>query len=73
MSRTEKRWFKVRGYFPNPGLGKGVKPTVEVYQITVTVTGSYHDMMREAAERIMKLHGFFVTSLLSHSLKKECL
>lgn len=70
---TERRWFKVRGYFPNPGLGKGMKPSVEIYQISVTVTGSYYDMMRQACDKIYKEHGFFVTSLLNHSTKRECL
>lgn len=72
MPKTEDRWFKVRGYFPNPGLGKGIKPSVEVYQVTVTVTGNYHDMMQEASTKIMENHGFFVTSLIDHSMKREC-
>lgn len=70
MPTTEKRWFRMRGRYLD---ARDLKPVTEDFLLTVTVTGSFHDMMQEASEKLMKEQRFFVTSLISHSVKKECL
>lgn len=70
MPTTEKRWFRMRGRYKN---ARDLKPITEDFLLTVTVTGSYHDMMQEASKKLLEEKGFFVTGLISHSAKKECL
>ena len=70
--KVEERWFRVKGY-ALPSTDPRPKMVTQDFQLTVTVTGNYFNLMTEATALILKNHGFFVVSMVSQSTKKECL
>lgn len=70
LPQNERRWFKVRGYYTTDPAPK--KQKVEILQVTVPITGSFHDLMAAASKALIEEHQFFAANILDHSTKREC-
>lgn len=68
---TERRWFKVRGYYTTDPSPK--KQKTETLQVTVPITGSFHDLCKAASEALIQEHNFFAANILDHSTKRDCI